>query len=138
MDFSKNFRRKRIFRFFVFSIKMASKNNRKKMHFFWQNWYISWFNWGGSICKSLCVKTDFLVGDSLEWEKGELPVNSVLVHTIQLWLRKMTPHLPYFCLNFSKYTFFVFRSFFDEKRPLIFRFSRKLNCREISMPYMYM
>ena len=31
-----------------------------------------------------CVKNAFLVGDSLEWEKGELPVNSVLVHTIQL------------------------------------------------------
>ena len=48
----------------------------------------------------------------------------------------MTPHLPYFCLNFSKYTFFVFRSFFDEKRPLIFRFSKKVNFREIYMPYL--
>ena len=27
---------------------------------------------------------------------------------------------------YSLYTFFVFRSFFDEKRPLIFRFSKKL------------
>ena len=46
-------------------------------------------------------------------------------------LEKWLLHHPYFLAELTKYTFFVFRSFFDEKRPLIFRFSIKMNFRQI-------
>ena len=144
MDFSKKIRRKRILRFFVFSKKIASKKKIEKKALELTVHRVIFF-------KKIKCSISFghfhqlyireLINDWFHFGWYNF-LKSYFEHQKKKpkWLWKITILTFLICCPVDKiyflytYTFFVFRSFLDQKRPQIFRFSKKLNCRKISMP----
>ena len=132
--FIDNFSSKKDFQIFRFSVHFLVEKNSKKrapfLHYKDENFdtFLQLLGDVAFVKVTLCCTV---------WQLNEyskLLVSSLFAAAMSdstFDLEKWLLHHPYFLAELTRYTFFVFRSFFDEKRPLIFRFSIKMNYRQI-------